>query len=224
MADEKVDDTGADTTAGTDTTDDKADDKTSTDAALTGGDKVDTSKTDGDKAGDKVGDKADDKTDAGKGAAPVEYKLSLPKDSLLDASRVDEIVSDAKERGLSNEAAQENLNRESGAVARFQEAQSEEVEGIRKDWVEETKADKEIGGEKLKETQELAQRVFTRFGNEALKDIFEETGFGDHPEWVRFVSRIGKAMADDQLEMPGSQAKGGKKSAEELLYPSTTKK
>lgn len=150
---------------------------------------------------------------------PVEYKLALPQDSLLEPSVIDEIVSYATEQGLSNEAAQKMVERESNAVARHEEAKDKEVIDIRKGWKEDAKADKELGGENLKASTETAMRVIERFASKDFKTMLEDTGFGNHPEVIRIFKRIGEMMTDDQFVMAKSQTGNQDKSDAEVLYP-----
>jgi hypothetical protein len=156
---------------------------------------------------------------------PVEkYELSLPKDSLLDASAVEKVSSYAKEKGLSNEQAQAILEREHGAIASFAEKQRADL-AHKADhvWPEQIKADKEIGGEAFKANAELALRVVEKFASTDLRKTLTETGLGNHPELVRCFVKIGKAMSEDQLVIPGSQS-GGKRSFEDIFYGNTNKK
>lgn len=165
---------------------------------------------------DKVKD--DKEVDPDGDKPPVEYKLALPKDSLLEPSTVDEIVSYAKEQGLSNEAAQKMLERENGAVAGYQEAQDKEVKEIRDGWKGETKADKELGGENFTKSSETALRVIDRFATKDFKTLLEDTGFGDHPEVVRIFTRIGAMMTDDQFVQSKAQASGKERSDADILF------
>jgi hypothetical protein len=64
--------------------------------------------------------------------------------------------------------------------------------------------------------------VVARFGSDSLKAELSKTGYGNHPEMVRLLTRIGKAMAPDQLVLPGTQAGGTQKSAADVLYGSST--
>lgn len=158
-------------------------------------------------------------TDAGKGADEVEYKLSLPKDSPMDDSVIDEISAYAKEKGLSNEDAQELLDRENDAITQYVADEQEDLKGLHKEWAEEVKADPELGGDKFEETAELARRVVERFGDDDLKEVLNATGFGNYPAVVRLFAKIGKSMSNDKFEVPGAPGGGaGSKSAAETMY------
>lgn len=161
---------------------------------------------------------SDDKAVA---AAPKEYTLALPEESPLDDSAVQRIAAEAKERGLTQEQAQELLNRESEAVSGYAKAQSEAFKQAVDGWKSQIENDKELGGAEYAKNAELAKRVVDRFATEEFKKALNETGFGNHPELFRVFFKIGKAMAEDQLVMPGAQQSPKQRSVEDLLYGNT---
>ena len=156
--------------------------------------------------------------EGGKGTPPEKYELSLPEDSLLDSSVVDEISAYAKEKGLSNEDAQGLLDREIANVDKY----VAEVEKEQAAWVDEVKNDPELGGDNFEKTAELATRVVDRFGDEKLKELLTDSRYGDHPTIVRFLSKIGASMTDDTFVMAKGQAGGSEKSPMEKLYGNST--
>jgi hypothetical protein len=151
-------------------------------------------------------------------AAPKEYTLTLPENSPLDDSAVERIAAKAKERGLTPEQAQELLNHESDAVSGYAQAQSEAFKQAVESWKATIENDKELGGADYAKNAELAKRVVDRFATEDFKKALNETGFGNHPELFRVFFKIGKAMAEDQLVMPGAQQAPKQRSVEDLLY------
>jgi hypothetical protein len=150
------------------------------------------------------------------------FELKLPEGSLLEPKTVEEIAAFARERGFSQEQAQAVLEREGKAVSKFVEAQKATLTEQTALWLEDAKKDKELGGEAFEKNSELAKRVVHRFGSESLRKALDETGLGNHPELVRFCVRLGKAMKEDQLIVPGPQP-GPKRSAEELFYGKSEK-
>jgi hypothetical protein len=143
---------------------------------------------------------------------PENYDLKLPEDSLLDKSAIERTAAQAKEQGLSNDAAQEFLNRQSQALTDHVDKQSEA-------WEAAVKADPEIGGDNYGESVEMARRVVARFGNDALKKSLTKYGYGNHPEVVRFCANIGKAMSEDKLIQGATKPMSSKpKTAAEKLY------
>lgn len=152
---------------------------------------------------------------------PEKYDLKLPDNSHLTPAYIEKIASYAKDRGLSNEEAQQMLERENSVVSEVLSQKEAEFRARTEEWKELAKADKEIGGEGFAKSTELAKRVIQKFASDELKDELNRTGFGNHPELIRVFTRIGKLMSEDQLVMPGTQA-GGKKSLEDIFYPTQT--
>jgi len=146
-----------------------------------------------------------------------EMKLTLPEESFLSQSNVDELIKFAKENNLSQDQAQGILKREDKAVADYVSASAAENEKVINGWAEEAKADPEIGGEAFKESVELSKRVIEKFGSQDLIQELNATGYGNHPELVRVLQKIGKAMSDETLHF-GSEPKA-EKTFEEHFYP-----
>lgn len=156
-------------------------------------------------------------SEAPKPAAPEKYELKLPEGSALDPARLEGIVAYAKARGLSQEAAQELLQREHEAVDSYSKGRQALYDQQRTTWAEAVKADAEIGGDTMAQNVELAKRVLTRYGSESLVKTLDDTGLGNHPELVRVFARIGKQMSEDQLVLPGAGS-NGPKDDRELFY------
>lgn len=157
-------------------------------------------------------------------AAPVvpdKYDLKLPDGTALTQADVDEISSYAKEKKLTNEQAQELLEREHKIVNKFSENQKVQFEAKRDEWYKAAEGDKEIGGTQFKESAENAKRALERFGSDSLKQFLRETPWGNHPELIRTFARIGKAMSNDKFVQPGAQAAPQNKRAADILYDKT---
>ena len=134
---------------------------------------------------------------------PESYDLQVPKDSLLKPTDVDRLKAEAKDMGLTNEEAQDYLDANDKAVASFHAAQMAEVKEIRDGWVKTAQSDKEIGGDNLKPSAELGRRAIEKYDpSGTFKELLNVSGYGDHPEVIRFFARIGKAMANDVLVHP----------------------
>jgi len=154
---------------------------------------------------------------AAKNKPPEKYDLKLPDGAVLNKDRLDKIATYAKERGLTNDQAQEIVERENDAVKEYQESGKKILEESAIKWASHAKSDKEIGGEKFVENAEIAKRVLKRFGSESLVKILDETGYGNHPELLRFAYRIGKAMGNDKFVPSGTPA-GDKKDIASVFY------
>lgn len=162
--------------------------------------------------------KPDDKgTPPAAKVVPETYDLKLPDGSPLDPATIEKTAAYAKERGLSNEEAQALIDRENETISSYVEKQHKELEEKTVQWEKTWEGDKEIGGGDFKKNAELAKRVVERFGSPELKKALNDTGLGNHPELGRLLVRIGKAMTDDQLVLPGAMP-AAKKTPAQVLY------
>lgn len=156
------------------------------------------------------------KTEAAKPAS-VEIKLELPKDSKLHQTDVDRIAATARERGLSQEQANALLTEAETATSGFVARQQEMLVAKRTEWVNTVKSDPELGGANLAKTNANAMRVVERFMSPALREDLRVTGYGDHPELVRFLAKVGAAMAEDSPPSDGKPT-FAKRSVEDIMY------
>ena len=100
----------------------------------------------------------------------------------------------AKELNLSQEAAPKVLDKVAPVV---QAKQAKALEDAKAGWVNDSQSDEEFGGENFDANLKTAKSALDTFGNDALKSLLVETGFGNHPEIIRFMYRAGKAISED---------------------------
>ena len=100
----------------------------------------------------------------------------------------------AKELDLPQEAAQKVLDKVAPVM---QAKQAKVIEQTKVEWADQSKSDKEFGGESLSENLDVAKASLDTFGTDALKSLLTETGLGNHPEVIRFMYRAGKAISED---------------------------
>jgi hypothetical protein len=153
---------------------------------------------------------------------PEKYELKFGDNSPLDPKADLEATSAlAKELGLTNEQAAKLLTHQEtlagGVVAR----QQQQFADTRSKWADEVKADKEIGGTHFDATLTHVKRAMEKFAPEGSKFrvLVEESGYGNHPEFVRVFAAIGKAMAEDSTILGGgAPVKKATKSVGDILY------
>lgn len=137
----------------------------------------------------------------------ISYDLKLAEESYLDKEVVEEVKAFAMENKLSNEAAQAMLKREEDAVAKYIESSDSAIDSQISKWREDVLADKVLGGENLETTKANSRRVVERFGTEGFIEILNSTGYGNHPEVVGFLNKLGSLMSEDSLISGKSEAK-----------------
>lgn len=86
-------------------------------------------------------------------------------------------------------------------------------------WVKATKEDKEIGGDNFEKSVTAAKVAINKFGNPELINALNVTGFGNHPEAVRFFAKVAKAIGEDNLEPGQPKGEAKQQSAAEILFP-----
>lgn len=147
--------------------------------------------------------------------APDEYEtFVVPEGYGVDETVLNEYQDWAKELELSQEQAQAGVN----LVAKMQEAQAEKWVEQQKTWVDDAKSDKEIGGESFDQNVATAVKARDAFGNPEFSEMLDSSGLGNHPEMIRFLNRVGKAISEDRVVVGGTNV--APQTRESLLYPS----
>lgn len=144
---------------------------------------------------------------------PEEYEaFVMPDGHEADVAIVDEFKPVFKKLGLSQEKAQALINLyHEKIMPKNLERATAQWDAIRDGWGEQAKTDKEFGGEKFEENFSFAKKAMDHFATPELRSAMNEYGFGNHPEVIRLMVRIGKQMSEDQT-LPGQSAAGKEKS------------
>lgn len=151
-------------------------------------------------------------------AAPEKYEFKVPEGSPIDKDDLVRIEAEARELGLSVEDAQKLMEREHKVLVSYQQEQAEFLAAEQAKWAAAVTADPEIGGQNEKVARQNASVALRRFGSPELDRYLEATGLGGQTEVVRFLARIGKAMAPDKAVFGGPGGAEGPTSLKEALY------
>lgn len=171
---------------------------------------------------DKGGDDGADETAAA--VVPEKYELTMPEGFTLDAALLDEATPTLKELNLTNEQA----NKLVPLVAKIAQSQQDaansailaQVQADRKAWLDEAKADPEIGGANYDKTIVTAASALDKLGlvkGSPFRNLLDESGLGNHPEMIRAFKKVGEAIGEDgfvRSETSGTT----KKTDAELFY------
>ena len=128
--------------------------------------------------------------------APESYEFKAPEGVQFDDAVIGAFSEVAKELNLPQDQAQKVLDKMAPVM---NARQSEQLEAARAQWAEETKADKEFGGEKLNENLATAKKALDTFGTPEFRALLNESGLGNHPEVIRVFYRAGKAISEDRF-------------------------
>ena len=141
--------------------------------------------------------------------SPESYVLDLPdyQGSPEDLAFVTEM---AKQSGLPAKEASEFLRR-SGIYQTILQEKTAEA------WQEACRTDPEFGGAQFDANLAVAKKSYDMFATDELKNILEQTGFGNHPEVLRLFHKIGKLIGEDKVVGGGA---GGSFDAR-AMFPNT---
>lgn len=156
--------------------------------------------------------------------APEKYEDFKVADGLELAPEVmGEFSKWAKSNNISQEAAQQLIDLQGKLAGAESEGRAERLQQAldaqRTGWEAQIKSDPEFGGDKFPATMETASKAMQAFGTPELRMLLNESGIGSHPELVKLFHRMGTALTEDKMVLPGNQvAAPGEKSIEDRLW------
>ncbi len=128
--------------------------------------------------------------------APSEYEFKQPEGQPLEESVLDAFKTSARELNLTNDGAQSILD---SVLPKIEEAAKEKLDGMRAEWKQLAKNDSEFGGDAFEQNCAIANTALDRFCSDEMKSLLIESGFADHPAFVRAFWQIGKAISEDTI-------------------------
>jgi hypothetical protein len=155
---------------------------------------------------------------AAQGAPETYADFVIPEGVKLDDTVAAEFKGLAKELNLSQENAQKVADVVAKQTLAAAQAQQAEIRSINDSWIAQTKADKEIGGEKLAENLAAARAAMEATTTPQLRMLLDRSGLGNNVEVIRHFLRIAPAFAED-THVAGGKPPTGDKSAAKVLYP-----
>lgn len=157
--------------------------------------------------------------DGAETGAPEQYAdFTLPEGVEMDADTLGTFKELAKELGISQSAAQKLIDLQTGMEAKRGEAMERAVTEQAQRWESEVRNDPELGGANFDKTVETASKVIQSFGDPALTQLLNDSGLGNHPALVKFCHRIGQAISEDRLVLPGSQTETASKRTADVMF------
>lgn len=193
---------------------------------LTGGTEGKTEPATPAKAGEEGEAKPDLKTEGdetNKGDKPAEvpekYEFKAPEGVELDSVAAGEFSTLAKDLKLTADQAQGVVD----IAVKMQQRQAESVAATVKEWGDQSKTDKEFGGDNLDANLAIAKKAVDTFGSDAFKQLLTSSGLGNHPEVIRTFLKAGKAISGDSFVKSGNPASTNGASLAERMYPNHSK-
>jgi hypothetical protein len=153
------------------------------------------------------------------------YALTLPAESVLEASAVERVTALAKGQNIAPEAAQKVMEFANAEVAlhvqKIQTDYTAKVNG----WENSVKADPELGGANLTRTTKRGEAVLARFeaarpaAAKELREAMKSSGFGNYPALVQLFDFYGSLLENDGGINPGGGNAPAPTSGASKLWP-----
>lgn len=154
-------------------------------------------------------------------ASPEDYVFQFAPETIVDTALIEDFKRFAFEQKMSLENARLMAKFYEKYVLGQSKKQSQEQAELLQTMQKACEEDREFGGMSFHDNMRYAKAAILRFDDGSLAKILNDTGFGSHPEVVRFMYRVGKALAEK--EMPKAKESLDERSAAELFYPSMRK-
>lgn len=168
--------------------------------------------------------------EAAKNQAPEKYAdFTAPEGVVLDPEMTAEFAVAAKALNLPQEKAQELVNLGAKMIQKTMDGIFTAHEQRKESWLEAAKSDPEIGADvKLwddKNPESTGKSVALRAFNSiaatvpGIKQMVDELGIGNHPEFIRVFYRLGQNMREDTFDIPGGGGHGESTTIAKTLWP-----
>lgn len=166
------------------------------------------------------------------GAAGLDFS-DLPEGMSVNNALLEKFTAFATESKLPPESTKALAALYKAQAIEDFKAQAAAVQKMHDDWYDQCVADPEIGGpkgSKFDENKAIAFKAVEAFGSKGLMDLLKQSGFGNHPEFVRFCLKVGAAVSEDSvigMHRSGEGVPAKVSKAEEhasILYPDMAKK
>ena len=161
-------------------------------------------------------EEGENKSESEVASAPEEYgTFELPDNFDMNEETLGDYHTFAKENNLTQEQAQRGVD----MVAQMKQAEMTQWVEQQKSWVDDAKKDAEFGGDKFEQNIAVAVKARDSFGTSEFNEMLDTSGLGNHPEMIRFLNRVGKAISEDSVVVGGTSTTGNQ-TRESVLYPS----
>ena len=154
----------------------------------------------------------------------AEYDLELPKDSILTAADLEEVVKLAEEQNLNKVQAEKLLKSREELLKKGMSQAEIKLQEKYKAEKKELESHPEFVGEKKVKSFESINRAISTFGDEGLIKALNRADIGNNVHLALFFKKIGDMIASDSIEGKGtsaasSQGTENKEATLAKLYP-----
>lgn len=154
--------------------------------------------------------------------APVDYStMAVPEGLQVNDAMMTEYKDVLKEANIPPEVGAKVLTLLPKVLEAQQAAQQEAFRFTQERWLGELHALPEFSTAAAREQSlTVIGRVLDEYGTQALRDQFNLTGLGNHPDLVKLLHSVGQALGEGAPARPGTpKANSGPKTLGQSLYP-----
>lgn len=128
-----------------------------------------------------------------------EYKFYNEDGTEVSAEDAAGFQSAFKEANLTSRQAKQLKAAYDKEMTKIRDQIANQARVLGNEWLSEVRADRELGGENITATKKNIGEAIDAFGNDALREFFKSSRLGNHPEMVRFLNNVGKAVSQDRF-------------------------
>lgn len=136
-------------------------------------------------------------------AAPEHYVLKNANGEDVEPQELEMMSRMFKDVNLSQEQAQKLYSAYEKEQGSFIEQSQKAFNQMRDDWFNQTISDPQIGGQNIGQTKLCIKRVMQQCGNKELSEFLNKTGLGFNPAMVRFMTKVGELLGNDNHFVQG---------------------
>lgn len=135
--------------------------------------------------------------------APEHYVLKNANGEDVEPQELEMMSRMFKDVNLSQEQAQKLYSAYEKEQGSFIEQSQKAFNQMRDDWFNQTISDPQLGGQNIGQTKLCIKHVMQQCGNKELSEFLNKTGLGFNPAMVRFMTKVGELLGNDNHFVQG---------------------
>lgn len=158
--------------------------------------------------------------DAEKQAEPEDYKLEASEDFNVPQENLDSFTAACKAAKLTKAQAEAMLAWHKGFASDVSKLQAQQESAQIRQWQDEILKDPEIGGSHWKAAVADSRKALNAFDQDGkLRTLLKSMHADYHPDVVRVIARVGRAMGEDKFIGSRGESSGRERPLEERMWP-----
>ena len=167
-----------------------------------------------------AGESAPEGQQAAEKQEPEDYTLEAGEDFQVPAENLSAFEKVCKEQHLTKAQAQALLDWHKGFASDVQQYQAQQEAQQIKAWQDEILKDPEIGGSHWKAAVADSRKALNAFDTDGkLRTLLKQMHADYHPDVVRVIARVGRAMGEDKFIGGRGESSGKERPLEERMWP-----